>query len=62
MRREGLSLSHRTSICQTFPADFKGKLLNFSRCYSIKEETVQTGHGGVFNIPRTYTVDPKSEK
>lgn len=31
MRREGLSLSHRTSICQKIPALYKEKLLNFKQ-------------------------------
>jgi hypothetical protein len=31
MRRERLSLRHRTSICQKIPADFQEKLINFQQ-------------------------------
>jgi hypothetical protein len=71
MHREGLSLRHRTSICQKIPANFQEKLLNFQR-YIIQLRKKQNyvfkhiGNAGemavYFGMPQNYTVDAKCAK
>jgi hypothetical protein len=71
MRREGLSLRHRASICQKIPADFQEKLLNFQRYvnklgkkknYAFKQKGNADETAIYFDMPRNYTVDAKGAK
>lgn len=71
MRRFGLSLRRRTSICQKLPADFQEQLLSFQR-YVIKHRKKtnyslsQIGNADetpvYFDMPRNYTVNVKGAK
>lgn len=71
MRRVGLSLRRRTSICQKLPSDFEQKLLNFQRhVIQLRKKSIYDfKHIGnadetpvFFDMPRNYTVNMKGAK
>jgi hypothetical protein len=69
--RRGLSLRHRTSICQKIPAQFQEKLLNFKRFvielrkkqnYAFKNIGNADETAVYFDTPQNYAVDAKGVK
>lgn len=71
MRRQGLSLRRRTSICQKIPIDFETKLVNFQRYiielhknrnYSFSQIGNADETPVCFDMPRNYTVNSRGAK
>ena len=71
MKRVGLSLRRRTTICQTFPVDLEKKLQSFQRHVIAlwKENNFSMGQIGNadetpiwFDMPRNYTITEKGTK
>ena len=71
MKRAGLSLRRRTTICQKFPVDFEKNLQSFQRYVITLREKKNFLMGQIgnadetpiwFDIPRNYTITKKGTK
>lgn len=71
MKREGLTLRRRTTICQKLPNDFEEKLINFQRYvinlrrlhqYPLNQIVNADETAVYFDMPRNYTIQSRGEK
>jgi len=70
MRRMGLALQHRTTICQKLPKDFEQKLLNYQRYITNLRKMGNFLMGQMANademvnldMPPNYTLEKKGVK